>query len=93
MSRYWFQKQTADGEVTVSYGFDHALGYFYQEESAAGELLTDLDSLFGGLTGVRLAEQLCGGEDGLIACIEAKTAYPTGVNPRHIQAMMLDLPF
>lgn len=93
MSRYWFQKQTAGGEVTVSYGFDHALGYFYQEESAEGELLTDLDSLFGGLTGVRLAEQLCGSADGLIACIEATADYPPGVHPRHIQAMMLDLPF
>ncbi|MCL4267262.1 MAG: hypothetical protein KJ069_29055 [Anaerolineae bacterium] len=93
MSRYWFQKQKADGEVTVSYGFDHTLGYFYQEESAEGELLTDLDSLFGGLTGVHLSEQLCGGEDGLIACIEATATYPPDVNPRHIHAMMLDLPF
>ena len=92
MSRYWFQKQTANGDITVSYGYDHALGYFYQEESADGVLLTDLDSLFGGLTGVQLAERLCGGENALIACMAA-TTYPTGVNPQHVSAMMLDLPF
>lgn len=92
MSRYWFQKQTANGDITVSYGYDHAMGYFYQEESAESVLLTDLDSLFGGLTGVQLAERLCGGEDALIACLTAST-YPTGVNPQHITAMMLDLEF
>ena len=92
MSRYWFQKQTANGETTVSYGYDHALGYFYQEESADGALLTDLDFLFGGLTGVQLAERLCGGDDALLACMAAAT-YPTGVNPQHVSAMMLDLPF
>ena len=35
----------------VCQGYDHALGYFYQEQSADSALLTDLDSLFGGLTG------------------------------------------
>ena len=93
MSRYWFQKQMENGEITVSYGFDHALGYFYQEESADGTLLTDLDSLFGGLTGVQLAERLCGGEEALSACISAAATYPSGVNPQHINTMMLDLPF
>lgn len=92
MSRFWFQKQTANGDITVSYGYDYALGYFYQEVSADGVLFMDLDSLFGGLTGVQLAERLCGGEDALITCM-AVTRYPTGVNPQHVNAMMLDLPF
>lgn len=32
MSRYSFQKQIDGGVVTIAYGYDHAMGYFYQEE-------------------------------------------------------------
>lgn len=88
MSRYSFQKQMEGGVVTVAYGFDHAMGYFYQEEGPDGELITDLDSLFHGLTGVGLAEKLCGSKDKLIT-----QRFPGGVDPAHIGRMMVDLPF
>jgi hypothetical protein len=93
MSRYSFQKQMEGSVVTIAYGYDHAMGYFYQEEGEGGELIADLDSLFGGLTGVQLAERLCGDENALIACLEAEAKYPPGVNPQHVNAMMLDLTF
>lgn len=93
MSRYSFQKQRESSAVTIAYGFDHAMGYFYQEEGANGEVITDLDSLFHGLTGVKLAERLCGGDAALMACLEGAALFPSGVNPQHINAMMVDLPF
>lgn len=46
----------------VSYGYDHVCGYVYQEFDKDDEdnCLVDLDSLFGGLTGVKLAAMLEG---------------------------------
>lgn len=93
MSRYTFQKQVQASPVTVAYGYDPAMGYFYQEFNAAGELCVDMDSLFHRLTGVQLAEQLCGGEDYLIACLQDATVRPAAINWQHVAAMMLDLPF
>lgn len=93
MSRYAFQKQAAGNGATVAYGFDHAMGYFYQEEDGGGDLIVNLDSFFNELTGVHLAERLCGGEIALTACLEGAASFPTGVNPRHVHAMMQDLPF
>jgi hypothetical protein len=93
MSRYSFPKQRESRAVTIAYGFDHAMGYFYQEEGANGKLITDLDSLFHGLTGVTLAERLCGSAAALMACLEGDALFPAGVNPQHVNAMMVDLPF
>ena len=93
MSRYTFQKQVQDSSVTAAYGYDPAMGYFYQEFNAAGDLCVDIDSLFHQLTGVQLAERLCGGEARLIACLQDATVRPTAINWQHVMAMMLDLPF
>lgn len=58
MSRYTFVKE--DGN-TVAYGFDHLVGYFYQEfEPNIDEPIKDVDSVFGGLTGVKLAVMVAG---------------------------------
>lgn len=93
MSRYTFQKQVQASPVTVAYGYDHVMGYFYQEFNASGELCVDLDSRFHQLTGVQLAEQLCGGEDRLVACLRDVTVRHAAINWQHVMAMMLDLPF
>jgi hypothetical protein len=93
MSRYTFQKQRENNIMTIAYGYDHAMGYFYQEANADGELLVDLDSFFSKLTGVQLAERLCDGETQLIACLQDATVRPFAVNWQHVAAMMLDLPF
>ena len=93
MSRYSFQKQMESSVVTIAYGFDHAMGYFYQEEGADGDLITSLDSLFNGLTGVQLAERLCESPVVLMACLDSDAMLPVGVNPQHVRAMMMDLPF
>ncbi len=93
MSRYSFQKQTESSEATISYGFDHAMGYFYQEAGENGEMIINLDSLFSSLTGVQLAERLCGSAVALMACLEGAALFPSGVNRQHVHAMMLDLSF
>ena len=43
------------GVYSFSYGFDHVCGYFYQFLDSSDELVVDEDSLFTGLTGVKLA--------------------------------------
>ena len=73
MSRYNAQHLT--NRTAVSYGFDHATGYFYQEFDSFDRCLVDLDSLFSGLTGVDLATRL-----------ESTTA-----STEHIQKAYLDL--
>jgi hypothetical protein len=94
MSRYMFEKVTGEGLVVdVAYGFDHAMGYFFQEFGPDGELVSDLDSLFGGLTGVGLAQRLCGGEERLLACLQGTMPLPDGFSRSHLDRMMLDLPF
>ncbi len=73
MSRYFLQKEVPAGTACIAYGFDHALGYFYQEEQPGQkELVVDICSHFDGLTGVQLAERLVGGEEALIAIIGLK---------------------
>jgi hypothetical protein len=90
MSRYTFQKtDDQNNPVWISYGFDHACGYFYQEFDAEDECLLDLDSLFGGLTGVQLAEHLCGKENIPLP----EETPPHDIPSHHITRMMLDLPF
>jgi hypothetical protein len=69
------------------------MGYFFQELAPDGELLSDLDSLFGGLTGVELAAMLAGSEEALIAALDNEQALPDSLNREHIARMMLDLPF
>lgn len=60
----------------VAYGFDHAVGYFYQEyDNENDDPVIDVDSLFHGLTGVRLAEYL----------------KNTTANSDHIRKCILDL--
>jgi hypothetical protein len=95
MSRYMLARSAAaDGPVArVAYGFDRALGYFFQEFDGGGELITGVDSLFGGLTGVGLAERLCGGEMRLLHCLKGKALPPAGVRRNHLERMMMDLPF
>jgi hypothetical protein len=94
MSRYMFERVTEEGLVfSVAYGFDHAMGYFFQEFGLAGELVSDLDSLFGGLTGVGLAHCLCGGEERLLACLQGTKPLPDGFSRAHLDRMMMDLPF
>jgi hypothetical protein len=93
MSRYTFAKVTDEGLVfDVAYGFDHAMGYFFQEFGPDGELVSDLDSLFGGLTGLALAQLLCG-EENLIACLEGTVPLPDGFSRAHLDRMVMDLPF
>ena len=62
----------------IAYGFDHAVGYFFQEFDAAGETTVDECSLFDGLTHGPLLERLDGIE---------------GVPEEHIHLIVLDLPF
>jgi hypothetical protein len=95
MSRYTFEKIVEeDGSVSeVVYGFDQAMGYFFQEFDGGGELITDADSLFSGLTGVGLAQRLCGSETRLLACLQGYEPLPTGVRRKHLERMMMDLPF
>ena len=89
MSRY----QTSRKGQTIAYGFDHMCGYFYQLFDAEDELLEESDSLFDNLTGPRLAETLCGGEDALIAVLSNTADPPSGVDREHLDAMMLDISF
>lgn len=89
MSRY----HTSREGQTIAYGFDHACGYFYQVFDAEDELIREEDSFFNNLTGPRLAETLCGGEDPLIAVLSNTADPPPGVARAHLDAMMLDLSF
>jgi hypothetical protein len=57
MSRYTTTKKS-NPEVTIEYGFDNAMGYFYQEwVGDADEPLVDLDS-FSGLGKGKMVELL-----------------------------------
>jgi hypothetical protein len=62
----------------VAYGFDHALGYFFQEFDAEGEIVVDEDSLFADLNNGRLLERLDGIE---------------GIPEEHTFLIASDLPF
>ena len=62
----------------IAYGFDHAVGYFFQEFDAEGEITVDEDSLFHGLTNGPLLERLDGIE---------------GIPDEHLCLITLDLPF
>lgn len=94
MSRYFLQKEVPAGTACIAYGFDHALGYFYQEEHPGQKaLVADVCSTFDGLTGVQLAERLVGGEDNLIAIIEGRAEPPPGLPHERLGLMMADLPF
>ena len=65
------------GSYSVSYGFDHACGYFIQLMDITDEdLFYDLDSLFTGLTGVKLGYFL----------------KKYSINSIHSQTCFLDLP-
>ena len=58
MSRY--SSKTANG-LSVTYGFDHACGYFLQvfdNNVNNDEPIIDVDSLFDGLSGIHLMERL-----------------------------------
>lgn len=81
MSRYSVQaKQEMSPIVKIVYGYDHACGYFYQEYDGDGECVKDVDSAFGKLTGVGLAEML------------VNSCKPEHLNRNHIYAMMMDMP-
>ena len=56
MSRLTATK-TADQKITVVYGLDHVLGWFY-EEHKDDEKIVDLDGLFTGLGKGQLVELL-----------------------------------
>ena len=73
MSRYIIRS----GSKKVAYGFDHAVGYFYQEFNADGECVVDRDSLFSGLSNSEFAELL----------------KKNGAKSQHIHCAVLDLPF
>jgi hypothetical protein len=45
------------GEYKMAYGYDHAVYYFYQFFKG-DEVVTEEDSLFNGLTGLRLGQLL-----------------------------------
>lgn len=94
MSRYFLQKEVESGTACIAYGFDHALGYFYQEEHPGQpQPVVDICSAFDGLTGVQLAERLVGGEETLIAIIEGQAEPPSGLPYERLGYMMADLPF
>lgn len=94
MSRYFLQKEVPAGTACIAYGFDHALGYFYQEEHPGQkDLVVDVCSHFDGLTGVQLAERLVGGEEALVAIIEDRAEPPHGLPYERLGLMMADLPF
>ncbi|MEI2607258.1 MAG: hypothetical protein V9G20_01375 [Candidatus Promineifilaceae bacterium] len=94
MTRYFLQKEVEAGTACIAYGFDHALGYFYQEEHPGQKrLVVDVSSLWDGLTGVQLAQRLVGGEENLIAIIEDQAEPPHGLPRERLNRMMLDLPF
>ena len=94
MSHYFLQKEVESGTACIAYGFDHALGYFYQEEHPGQKTLdADICSHFDGLTGVQLAERLVGGEENLVAIIEGRAETPHGLPRERLNRMMLDLPF
>jgi hypothetical protein len=42
----------------VAFGLDHAIGWFYQEYDADGEMVNDTDTMFGGLSRGTLLELL-----------------------------------
>lgn len=65
--------------VEVSYGYDHACGFFVQVLDKDEELLLDRDSMFHNLTGVDLVEKL----------IDLGLAIPD----MHYSSMMMDMPF
>jgi hypothetical protein len=56
MSQYNFEDAT--GDRFVQFGFDHAVGYFIAVYDETQEPIVSEDSLFNGLTGVGLVEQL-----------------------------------
>ena len=94
MTRYFLQKEVESGTACIAYGFDHTLGYFYQEEHPGQkELVVDVCSLWTGLTGVQLAQRLVGGEETLIAIIEDQAEPPPGLPYERLGLMMADLPF
>ena len=43
---------------TIAYGFDHAVGYFFQVLDEQDEPMIDADSTFDGLSGMVLAQTL-----------------------------------
>lgn len=63
----------------VSYGYDHACGFFIQVLDKDDELLLDRDSMFNDLTGAALASHL--------------KQFEVDVPAMHFTSMMLDLPF
>lgn len=74
MSRY---TATANDGKHVAYGYDHALGYFIQVyDPCLEEPILDQDSVFGGLTGAKLAMKL----------------RDLGITSKHESYMLLDLP-
>lgn len=94
MTRYFLQKEVEAGTACIAYGFDHALGYFYQEEHPGQKrLVVDVSSLWDGLTGMQLAQRLVGGEENLIAIIEDQAELPHGLPYERLGLMMADLPF
>ena len=94
MTRYFLQREIEAGTACIAYGFDHALGYFYQEEHPGQkEPVVDICSTFDGLTGVQLAERLVGGEEALVAIIEDRAEPPHGLPYERLGLMMADLPF
>lgn len=81
MSRYF--KQIEEKNLSVAYGFDHAMGYFFQvfDESKLDNdeerLIIDEDSLLTGMSNGRM--------------LELMVEY--AVNENHRSAVALDLPF
>ncbi|GAB4482608.1 MAG: hypothetical protein Kow00124_31570 [Anaerolineae bacterium] len=50
MSRYTAAVEKDSHQLTVAWGMDHAVGWFFQVFDAQQECIVDLDALFDGLT-------------------------------------------
>ena len=91
MSRY---TKELDGNRTLAYGYDHAVGYFYDIFDNSPEIDTDVEGhLEGGdsLFGCTKNSSPTGQPFGNGKMLEVLTNH--GVDEDHIQAVALDLPF
>lgn len=57
MSRYSFPHPTLE-KCTVSFGYDHVLGYFYDILNTEDEVIEEQCSRFNNLTGIQLHSKL-----------------------------------
>jgi hypothetical protein len=84
MSRYCFT-HPENTELVVSFGFDHALGYFYDIADREDEVVEEKCTTFNRLTGIDLHSRL-------LSIMGSNTSLKERYS-RHLDAMALDRSF